>query len=301
MRANLYYTPPLRTTLVDALLDAGHDVWLENWRGSIDLDTCEFTLDQVAVHDHPVLVRTVLEETGAPTLKAVMHCQASTSFTMAALAGLVPQVTHVVTNAVTLHVDLVPASKRRLRLLVPLLEPTMKGLDPQWAIRPPDLRTGGFARVAELARRECSNHVCAVANFTYGPGPDVLWRHENLTDATHAWISREFGWVPTSFFRQMGASARAGHLVPVDESVRGLPDDLLAAAPPDGTRFTLLAGAENRCFLPSCQRRTHAWLGARRPGVDTLHILPGYSHMDVFFGREAPRDVFPRIVAALAG
>ena len=115
VRANLFYTPPLRTTLVDALLDAGHDVWLETWRGSIDLDTCSFTLDQVAVHDHPALVRTVLEETGADTLKAVMHCQASTSFTMAALAGLVPQVTDVVTNAVTLHVDLAPASKRRLR------------------------------------------------------------------------------------------------------------------------------------------------------------------------------------------
>ena len=40
VRANLFYTPPLRTTLVDALLDAGHDVWLETWRGSIDLDTC---------------------------------------------------------------------------------------------------------------------------------------------------------------------------------------------------------------------------------------------------------------------
>jgi len=301
VRANLFYTPPLRTTLVDALLDAGHDVWLETWRGSIDLDTCSFTLDQVAVHDHPVLVRTVLEETGADTLKAVMHCQASTSFTMAALAGLVPRVTDVVTNAVTLHVDLVPASKRRLAILIPLLEPAMKGLDPQWAIRPPGLRTGGFARLAELARRECDNHVCAVANFTYGPGPDVLWRHENLSDATHAWISREFGWVPTSFFRQIGACARNGYLVAVDESVRGLPDDFLAAAPPADTRFTLLAGAENRCFLPSGQRRTHAWLNARRPGVDALHVLPGFSHMDVFFGRDAPRDVFPRIVAALAG
>jgi hypothetical protein len=28
-------------------------------------------------------------------------------------------------------------------------------------------------------------------------------------------------------------------------------------------------------------------------------VLPGYTHMDVFFGRDAPRDVFPRIVAAM--
>jgi hypothetical protein len=176
----------------------------------------------------------------------------------------------------------------------------MPALDPQWAIRPPDLRTQGFARVAELVRRECDNHVCAVANFTYGPGPDVLWRHENLTDATHRWISREFGWVPTSFFRQMRACARAGHLVPVDDTVDGLPDDLVAAPPRTDARFTLLAGAENRCFLPSGQRPTYAWLDARRPGVHALHVLPGYTHRDVFFGRDAPRDVFLRIVAAMS-
>jgi hypothetical protein len=299
VRANLFATAPLRTTLVDALLDAGHDVWLESWRGSIDLDTCEYTLDQIAVHDHPALVRTVLEETGAERLKAVMHCQGSTSFTMAAFAGLLPQVTHVVTNAVTLHVDLTPGSRRRLRALIPLIGPAMPGLDPQWAIRPPGLRTSGFARMAELVRRECDNHVCAVANFTYGPGPDVLWRHENLTDATHRWISREFGWVPTSFFRQIGACAKAGHLVAVDESVRGLPDDLTAVPPRTDARFTLLAGTENRCFLPSGQRRTHAWLNAQRPGTAELHVLPGYSHMDVFFGRDAAHDVFPRILAGL--
>src|SRR4029078_11934392 len=126
---------------------------------------------------------------------------------MAALAGLVPRVTDVVTNAVTLHVDLVPASKRRLALLIPLPGRVMRGLYPQWAIRPPGLRTGGFARLAELARRECDNHVCAVANFTYWPGPDVLWRHENLSDATHAWISREFGSVPSLFFPQLGVCA----------------------------------------------------------------------------------------------
>ena len=210
--------------------------------------------------------------------------------------------TDVVTNAVTLHVDLVPASKRRLALLIPLLEPVMKGLDPQWAIRPPGLRTGGFARLAELARRECDNHVCAVANFTYGPGPDVLWRHENLSDATHAWISREFGWVPTSFFRQIGACAKHGSLVAVDDvgarPARRLPRRRAAR------RHALHPARRGRePLLPAVRPAAHARL-AERPaagGRRRSHVLPGFSHMDVFFGRDAPRDVFPRIVAALAG
>jgi hypothetical protein len=30
-----------------------------------------------------------------------------------------------------------------------------------------------------------------------------------------------------------------------------------------------------------------------------VHVLPGYSHLDVFFGRHAARDVFPLIRAEL--
>jgi hypothetical protein len=302
VRADLFATPPVRTTLVDALLDAGHDVWLENWRGSIDLPTNDYTLDQAAAYDHPALVRAVLRETGHETLSAVVHCQGSTSFTMAALAGLVPEVTHIVSNAVSLHVDLVPESRRRLQVLVPLIQPGMPGLDPQWAIRPPGLRADGFARWARIMRRECDNPVCAVANYMYGAGPDIMWRHANLSEATHRWISREFGWVPLSFFRQMAACADAGHLVAVDDRVAGLPPDLAAPPPRTAARFTLLAGAENRCFLPEGQRRTHAWLHNRLPGRGhALHLLPGYSHMDVFFGRDAARDVFPRILEGLRG
>jgi hypothetical protein len=189
----------------------------------------------------------------------------TSSFTMAALAGLVPQVTHLVSNAVSLHVDLVPDPRRRLQVLVPLLRPGMPGLDPQWASRPPALRAEGFARWARVMRGECDNPVCTVANYTYGVGPDVLWRHENLTEATHRWITREFGWVPLSFFRHMAACAAAGRPVSVDDRVPGCPETSPRRRPAPGARFTLLAGAENRCFLPEGQRRTHAWLHARLP------------------------------------
>jgi hypothetical protein len=94
--------------------------------------------------------------------------------------------------------------------------------------------------------------------------------------------------------------ADAGHLVAVDDSVDGLPDDFAAQPPKTDARLALLAGAENRCFLPSGQRRTQAWLNGYRPDAAALEVLPGYTHMDVFFGRDAPRDVFPRIVVALA-
>src|SRR3954471_10681867 len=102
VRANIFRAPSGRT-LVDVLLDQGYDVWLENWRASIELAPNHWTLDQAAVHDHPYAVRKIAEATGAPEVKAVVHCQGSTSFMMSAVAGLVPQVRTVVSNAVSLH------------------------------------------------------------------------------------------------------------------------------------------------------------------------------------------------------
>lgn len=81
----------------------GAYVWLENWRASINFDKNPWTLDQAAAYDHPAAVETVVEATGSEQVKAVIHCQGSTSFTMSAVAGLIPQVTTIVTNAVSLH------------------------------------------------------------------------------------------------------------------------------------------------------------------------------------------------------
>ena len=102
VRANIFRAPSGRT-LVDVLVDEGWDVWLENWRASIDVPPRRWTLDDAAVHDHPAAVRTVLEHTKADEVAAVIHCQGSTSFMMSAVSGLVPDVSVVVSNAVSLH------------------------------------------------------------------------------------------------------------------------------------------------------------------------------------------------------
>src|ERR1700674_2675482 len=78
VRANLFRAP-VETTLVDYLVERGYDVWLENWRASIDLPRNEWTLDQVALNDHPAAVQEVVRQTGADSIQAVIHCQGSTS------------------------------------------------------------------------------------------------------------------------------------------------------------------------------------------------------------------------------
>ena len=74
-------------TLVDALVQAGYDVWLEDWRASINLPANRWNLDQAARYDHPAAIRTIVERTGYDRVKAVIHCQGSTSFMMSVAAG----------------------------------------------------------------------------------------------------------------------------------------------------------------------------------------------------------------------
>ena len=107
VRAEIFRAP-VETTVVDYLIDHGYEVWLENWRASIDVKPNQWSLDKAALYDHPEAVRTVVRETGRPEIKAIIHCQGSTSFMMSAVAGLVPQVKTIVSNAVSLH-PVVPA------------------------------------------------------------------------------------------------------------------------------------------------------------------------------------------------
>ncbi len=72
VRANIFRAP-VETNVVDYLVAHGYDVWLENWRASIDLPPNAWTLDQAALHDHPAAVRTVVERTGWERIKAIIH------------------------------------------------------------------------------------------------------------------------------------------------------------------------------------------------------------------------------------
>jgi alpha/beta hydrolase family protein len=298
VRAELF-RPPLPRTLVDALIDDGWDVWMLNWRASIDLDPVPWTLDQAAAYDHPAAVRHVLGATGADRLKAVVHCQGSTSFTIAAVSGLLPEVDTVVSNAVSLHPVVPRLSTLKIGRLSPLIGRVLPYVSPGWGDRPAGPLSRAVVGLVRATHWECDNTVCRMVSFTYGSGWPALWSHANLDDATHDWVRGEFAEVPFTFFAQMDRSIRAGHLVPVS-ALPGLPESYVAEAPRTDARFVFLAGEDNHCFLPESQSRSHAFFARHRPGRDTLHRIRGYGHLDVVFGRDAWRDTHPLILEELA-
>lgn len=298
VRADIFRTSG-QETIVDALLAAGWDVWLENWRASIDLPANQWNLDEAAVYDHPAAVETVLEHTGADTTKALVHCQGSSSFALSAVAGLLPQVDTIVSNAMSLHPVVPPLSKVKLTRVVPLVHLLLDYVDPHWGKeRPRRFVERRIVDVVRLSHRECRNGVCGMVSFVYGAGHPALWSHENLSAGGHTWLSEEFGPVPLTFFAQMGRSVQAGRLVPTG-SVLGMPEDPVASAPRTDARFALIGGRDNLCFLPESQERTFDYLERHAPGRHSVHVVDGYGHLDVFMGRYAARDTYPLILQEL--
>lgn len=297
VRAEIF-RPPTDETLVDALVAAGYDVWLENWRASIDVTPSPWTLDEAAVYDHPAAVAMVLERTGADQLDAIVHCQGSTSFVMSTVAGLLPQVRTVISNAVSLHPIVPEFSRVKIRYLAPVVSRLTPYLNPAWGLGAPDLVAKAILGVVRLTHRECERDVCRLVSFTYGTGFPALWSHENLNEATHRWVDHEFAEVPFAFFKQMARCIERGHLVSVDGS-HELPQSFVTGPPATDARFVFLAGTDNRCFLPESQVASHRFFDTHRPGVHALHLLEGYGHLDVFLGKDAARDVFPLILQEL--
>src|SRR5690554_5186660 len=297
VRGNIF-NPPTEKNLIECLAEAGYDVWLENWRASIDLPPNEWDLDQAATNDHPAAVRKVVELTGYKEIKAIIHCQGSTSFMISYMLGLVPEVKLIISNAVSLHPVVPNYSLFKLWGYIPLIQPFFTYINPQWGLHAPDLKSKLLRWVVRLTHHEKDTLVGKFVSFTYGAGFPALWKLENLDEPTMEWIQNEFASVPLTFFQHMRKCVHAGTLVPNDEN------ETRDYVPPEpavigDARIVLFAGSENKCFLAESQKRTHDYLEKVDPGKHSLYVMDNYSHLDIFFGKNAHKDIFPLMIKEL--
>lgn len=321
VRAEMYYGQPMGPSFGEYLLELGYDVWVETWRASIDLPPNDYTLDHAALHDHPLAVKRILEvcdaearaaatDGSAPdpvTLKAVVHCQGSISFMMAAVAGRVDdRVTHIVSSAVSLFIDVTQSTWLKQRLAMPLVGSRFPWLDAQWGIRPVTPSAALFAATAKRMERPCGNPSCQVASYMYGSGWDVLFRHVDddgnpwVLDPVHEWAGRELGYTPLSLIRQVAESSRHGYVVPSASPPSGTPPSYLATAPQTRAQVTFIAGDHNNMFRWQGQHRAKRFFDeAAGPGQADFIMLPGFGHLDTFWARDAPVVSFPAIAAGL--
>jgi hypothetical protein len=313
VRAEMYYGQPVGPSCAEYLLGLGYDVWVETWRASIDLPPNDYTLDHAAIHDHPLAVQTILSTCDAETpgaqvaLKAVVHCQGSIGFMMSAVAGWIdPRVTHIVSSAVSLFIDVTESTWLKQRLTMPVVVKTFRGLDAQWGIRAPTPAAALFAAAAKRMERGCGNPSCQVSNFMYGSGWDVMFRHVDdngdpwLAEAVHEWTGREVGYTPLSLIAQVAESSRHGYIVPSPTPPPGAPPAYLAAPPRTSAQITFIAGDHNNMFRWQGQHRAARFFDeSAGAGQADFVVLPGFGHLDTFWARDALHLSFPVIKAGL--
>lgn len=296
--SGIFTTDTIDTNLLEHLYEGGWDVWLLDYRASIDLPVSRssFTADDVALFDYPAAVKGVLERTGADSVQVVAHCFGATTFTMAMLAGL-----EHVRAAVCSQVSVDVAASRGSRVKSALRLGTVLQL--LGAQRLTARTTGGrnlFARAWDAGLRllparaddRCGSAACRRISFMYSP----LYEHAQLAPETHASLDELFGRANMRTMNHLSRIVRAGHVVAADGSERYLPHLDRLAIP-----LLFVHGALNRCFLPVSTERTLDRLSAAN-GAELYKrvVVPRYGHIDCIFGRDAARDVFPAISSHLA-
>jgi len=293
VRSNIF-NPPNEHNLIQVLQEAGYDVWLENWRGSIACNRNEWNLDVVANNDHPAAVKEICRVTGAANIKAFIHCQGSTTFMLSAIKGLVPEVKTIVSNAVSLHPVVPEYSNIKLKFLLPCVKTLTHYLNPHWGDDAPDFVAKFFRAIAKLTHYEKDTTVGKMVSFIYGAGWPALWELDNLSEATKQWIRNEFGNVPTTFFDHIKKCVKEGALVSKDGQIKYANNK-----PATDARFIFIAGRLNKCFRSKSQENTYNFFNALRPQYHKLYEYDTYSHLDIFLGKNSHKDIFPTVVKEL--
>ena len=133
--------------------------------------------------------------------------------------------------------------------------------------------------------------MCRWINAFYGP----THHHAQLNQATHDDLGRLFGVADIEALNHISLMVRKGISVNSAGNDVYLPHVERLRIP-----ILFLAGNQNRIFLPDTSLRTIRWLRDNNPPqLYQRVVLKGYSHLDGFIGRDAVRDVYPKLRAHL--
>lgn len=295
--SRMYSTTLVSQNLLEYLYDHGYDVWLLDFRFSIDLPTAEEpnSMDAVAQQDYPAAIDTVRDVAGVASVQVVAHGVGASTLTMALLAGL-DGVRSAVFSQVSTHVLVAPLAQLAARLRanqglkllghrfitpdVPA-EPGLRDRLVSWLLT--------FYPVDE--EEQCDTPVCHRITGIYG----LMWEHDRIDPSIHDHLASLFGPANLEGLSQLSRIARRRHLVNRHGEDVYLPHLERLALP-----AAFLHGSENMCVLPRSTALTLKRLRRTNdPDLYRRHILPGYGHIDCILGKDAPQDVYPHILEHL--
>ncbi len=214
--SRIFTVDTIDTNLVEYLYAHGYDLWLLDYRSSIEpaAATRQADADTIATIDLPEAIDRVRRLTGAPSVQVVAHCFGATVFYMSMLSGALQGVRAAVTSQATPHL----AGRRQVRLksrlhLAAVLD--AMGIGSLSAYTDAD---GGwldrlFCRALALYPvghdERGRSATCRRVSFMYSR----LYEHDQLATATHDSLHELFGVANITAFRHLARIVRAGRLV----------------------------------------------------------------------------------------
>lgn len=287
------------TNLLEYLFAHGFDIWLLDFRASIDLPASsgQFSGDDIATQDYPAAVSKVREVTGADSVQMVAHCFGSTTFFMAMLAGL-QGVRSAVCSQIATNIIAPPTTRIKCGLHMPSVLRAL-GVDSLNAYV--DTNAKWYEKLYDRAldvmpmqlEERCNNATCHRITFMYSN----LYEHDQLNTATHEALHEMFGIANSTSFEHLATLVRKGHLVAANGDEVYMPHLDRLAIP-----IAFIHGAENNCFLPESTKRTVDLLSKKNGRkLYSRHVIPGYGHIDCIYGKNAAKDVYPFMLHHLEG
>jgi cholesterol oxidase len=297
---------PEHKNLVQYLLDNGiGDVWCVDFRMSnhfpYNLTRHRYSMDDVALFDHPAAIAKVRESVGNARIHVICHCLGAVSFMMSLFAKQVEGITSVIANSVALTPRIKTWSRIKLSTAPFLVEYILQQayLSPSWP-REPGLSIGRIISwFVSLAHRESKVRECHMLSMMWGSGNPALYKLKNLHEITHKRGGDLYGPTSMNYYRHVAKMVAKGNRAvkyrPGDSRLSALPDDYLADAADIETPCLLITGEDNDIFTDS-NVVCHEVLEKAAPGRHQLHVFPGYGHQDVFMGKNCDQDIFPRLL-----
>ncbi len=322
-------------TLVDVLLEAGLDVWTLDWRASMNrvqdvyctaLDTGRlgaiFTIDAAADHDVPAAIRTMREAPHNVTGKIAVlgHCMGGAIVAQGIARGVISSadVEHVVLSGLALFYraaidNVLKAEDQILEELLGhggqhLLHPkkrwdsTVCARDPGDGPWPPLLEDPYDVWLDTPLPHGCDNVFCHRLTYMFG----MPFIPDKIPSIHDGYLPSQFGYIPLQFLLHCCQNLRRGHAAPfVATSTGPLPADTryLQRRPFQDRRITLITGDLNSLWHRDSIDTMYEWLRRGRRAEQPLslqkHVVPDFGHQDLYWGVDAPRLVFPKILEGL--
>lgn len=296
--SGIFSTDLIKTNLVEYLCAHDYDVWLLDFRVSIDLAVAKDLSngDQVAKYDFPAAIDKIREVTGKSSVQAVVHCWGASTFFMSMLNGL-EGVRSIVCSQIANNVVIPTATKVKTGLHLPTfldklgVESLTAYVDTNenWQNRLWDKALSIYA-MAE-AQGQCNNPVCHRVTFNYAS----LYKHEQLNELLHENLHELFAEANIMTFEHLATICRKGYITDFDGNNVYLPNIERLNLP-----ISFIHGAENECYLPESTEITYKELSSKFNSKQySRHVIKGYGHIDCIFGRDAVKDVYPYILEHL--